>query len=84
MSHNPDIEFFFRQCAAHARTLPVSQSMAFMRGMMLTLPENPALDEIRTINSAVTESDHQLELIQTGQMKLDFGHGKKKSAHFSK
>lgn len=84
MISNPDCEFFFRQCAAHARTLPIVEAGSFLRGMLQTVPDSPALVEIRRINNDMATSDHQLELIETGQMKLNFGAAKKKASHFSK
>jgi hypothetical protein len=66
-------DFFLRECAAHARTLPVPQAILYLRGLLLSLPENMrAVDPIRGIYDALIQSDHQLDLIHSGQMKLSF------------
>jgi hypothetical protein len=70
-------EFFVRECAAHAKTLSVSAAVLYLRGMMLLCPQSQALQIIAGIYNAIIESESQLELIHSGQLKLDFTRTKK-------
>ncbi|MDB6111299.1 MAG: hypothetical protein JWR69_3049 [Pedosphaera sp.] len=65
-------ELFLKESLGHARTMPIPRAIIFLRGLLLLCPENPAVDQIRAIYSAMMESDHQLELIHSGQLKLNF------------
>jgi hypothetical protein len=65
-------EFFLAECCVHARRLSVPDAVKFLRGLAATCGEDPAVDSVRTILIALSESDRQLELIQTRQMKLEF------------
>lgn len=68
---NEDINFFLRESAGHARSLPVREAVAFLRGLLLVC--DPSMtDQIRHQFDALSNSDRQLELIQTGQIKLNF------------
>lgn len=72
-------EIFFRECASHSRVLSVSRSVEFLRGMLETCPVNEITDELRGAFNLLMESDHQLKLIQSGQLTLPFPPAKPKS-----
>jgi hypothetical protein len=65
-------EFFLTEAVAHARTLPLKDSIEFLRGLLQWANESPATESVRSVFIHLSESDRQLELIQTGQLKLDF------------
>lgn len=66
---NP-VEFFLNESLAHARTLPLAESVIFLRGMLQSCSDSEAINRIRQIYIPLSESDRQLELIQSGQLKL--------------
>jgi hypothetical protein len=66
------VEFFITESIAHARQMPTKDAVIFLRGLLQSSLESPAIDRIRAAFIALSESDRQLELIQSGQMKLDF------------
>jgi hypothetical protein len=70
MSSDP-VEFFFTQAIAFARSLPLSQAVLFLRGMLQSCSDSPATDQVRRIYVGLSESDRQLWLIESGQLKLD-------------
>lgn len=72
MMTNEEVIFFVRECAAHARTLTVPNAIIFLRGMIMTCPSSQAMAAIKGIYDRLMESDQQLDLIHTGQLKLDF------------
>lgn len=66
-------KFFFAECAARARELPLSDAVKFLRGWSVSCEDSPEQESVRRILVALSESDRQLELIKTGQMKLQLG-----------
>ena len=68
-------QFFYVECVAHARQLPLADAILFLSGMLQSCSDEKALAPVRNCFITLSESDKQLELIQTGQMKLDFGKG---------
>lgn len=71
-------EFFIRECAAHARSLPISEAIEYLRGLFLVCPKVGDLEPLNKIYNALMVSDNQLDLIHAGQMKLQFEKGRKK------
>jgi len=65
-------EFFIRESIAHARALNVAHAVLFIRGLLESCDDNDAVVRLRAIYTALSESDRQLELIQSGQLKLNF------------
>jgi hypothetical protein len=53
-----------------ARSLPLKEAVVYVRGLCQLCQDEGVIDEIRRISSLLSESDRQLELIQTGQLKL--------------
>jgi hypothetical protein len=63
--------FFITQSIAYARSLPLKDAGPYLRGMMGVCQEMNGLSEtVRKAAAAVSESDRQLQLIETGQLKL--------------
>ncbi len=71
---NGDQEFFVRESVRLARSLPYSQMLSFLRGMEFSLPIDE-FPEVRQILFDFRECDRQLELIASGQMKLNLDDG---------
>lgn len=63
-------EFFLAESIAHARTLSVAQAVLYLRGMVQSCTDSEAVEHIRKAYIGLSESDRQLELIQTRQLKL--------------
>ena len=63
--------FFITQSIAYARSLPLKDAGPYLRGMMGVCREIRNVSEtVGKAAAAVSESDRQLELIETGQLKL--------------
>ncbi len=73
MSEAEDIAFFRATAAATARTLPLPDALRFLRGALLVASEHDAMSEIRVAYVQLHSSDSQLELIASGQLKLNLG-----------
>ena len=67
---NDPVEYFLTESIAHARALPLGESVVFLRGMLQSCSDTKAVQRIRALYIPLSESDRQLELIQSGQMKL--------------
>lgn len=65
-------EYFLTEAVTHARTLPLKDAVEFLRGLLQCCNETPATEQVRTVFLHLSESDRQLELIQSGQMKMEF------------
>jgi hypothetical protein len=68
---NDPVEFFLREALAHARTMPLRDAALFLHGFVLSCADKKVADQVRPLFVQVSESDRQLELIQSGQMKLN-------------
>lgn len=64
------MEFFLQSSVNHARTMPLTDSVRYLRGLLEVAGDHPAVSELRHAFVCLTESDRQLELISVGQMKL--------------
>lgn len=69
--NNPK-DFFVAESIAHARSLPLADAVVFLQGLLQSCSDADALAPIRNAYIAMSQSDKQLELIQTGQLKLKF------------
>ena len=68
---NENTGYFICECVAYARTLPISRSVDFLRGLLLVAdPRATDLNQVRSALNKMTECDQQLELIASGQIKL--------------
>lgn len=63
-------EFFISQSAQYARSLPVMQSVQFLRGLLLLVGDKAEVDAIRRVYVNLCEEDSRLELIASGQLLL--------------
>jgi len=68
---NPDSAFFLTEAVRHARTLPHPEMMTFLRGMSFATEDDPDFDAVRSICRNMAQCEDQLELIASGQLKLD-------------
>lgn len=67
--------FFTREAIVHARELPVRDAVIYLHGLRDSIEDEEVKAPIQQIYMLLTESDRQLELIQTGQLKLNFNRG---------
>lgn len=64
-------EFFVCESIGRARELPLPDAIKFLRGLLSVCgDENEAVSVIRSNFTHLSESDRQLHLIQTRQMRL--------------
>lgn len=63
-------QFFFSEACAHARTMKISEAALFLRGLLECTGGGELAERIRAIHISLCESDRQLALFQTGQLKL--------------
>ena len=61
---------FIRHNVAYARSLPLTEAVEHLRGMLAACVDAPALDEVRRVVATMRDSDTQLELIASGQLRL--------------
>jgi hypothetical protein len=70
--------FFVGEAVRYARSLSFGECLRFLQGMLLSLPANhPARSHLSNICNSLLGGDAQMELIATGQLKLDFEKGGK-------
>jgi hypothetical protein len=62
--------FFIASIAAHARTLPASDAVNFLYGALLVCGERDELDPLYKAYTQLRDSDAQLELIASNQLRL--------------
>lgn len=63
-------QFFLCECIAHVRELKLADAVLFLRGMLESVEDEALKSPIQNAFVLLTESDRQLELIQSGQLKL--------------
>ena len=69
--------YFISESLRHARTLSLSDSTTYLRGMMMLIDED-VMPELRETIRTLVQCDAQLELIANPQLKLPLdGHGGK-------
>jgi pyridoxal biosynthesis lyase PdxS len=64
------IASFVRQSLAHARTLPLTEARIYLHGLMLLTEGEAGMGPVRIAYQHLCESDAQLELIASGQLRL--------------
>lgn len=64
---------FIRESVAHAREMKLAAAVVFLRGLLESVEDEAVRSPIQNVFILLTESDRQLELIQTGQLKLNLG-----------
>ena len=69
---NTPQDYFVVQAITHARTLPMADAVIFLRGLLQSCNDERAFAPVRNAYMALSQSDKQLDLIQTGQLKLKF------------
>ena len=75
MSESEDIDFYraTATAAATARSLPLADAIRFLRGALLVAGESPEMTDVRNAYIGLQANDAQLELIASGQLKLNLG-----------
>ncbi len=73
MNESEDIAFYRATTAATARTLPLADALRFLHGALIVAGECPQMEEVRRVYIGLQASDAQLELIASGQLKLNLG-----------
>jgi len=63
-------QYFIAESLRHARSLPFSDCIRFLGGMLSALPPESE-PQIREVHRALTQCDQQLDLIQIGQLKFE-------------
>lgn len=66
---NNAVEFFIKETAAHARSLPLNEAVVFLKGALEIAGDNDAVKELRGTYVDLSSADDQLELIASGQPK---------------
>jgi hypothetical protein len=69
MMNTPE-EYFLNESLAHARDLPLKDSVRYLKGLCLSVKDETFADRVRLYMTNLSETDMQLHLIQTGQLKL--------------
>ena len=64
-------QFYIRKSIFFARQMSFPDSLLYLRGFLESSPDTPEFHQIREIFSRLVADDRQLELIQTGQLKLN-------------
>ncbi len=76
MNKPSPVEFFLATTAAEVRTMPVSEARAYLSGLLALLPTDLLIVEpLRAIYRHIDLADDQLDLIATGQLKLNLPEG---------
>lgn len=76
MSEAEAILFYRSALVAHARSMPVTQAIDFLRGA-LAVSNSPAMEDVRRAFTSLRIGDDQLELLAGEQMKLSLEGGPK-------
>jgi hypothetical protein len=64
--------FFIAEVMRHARTLPVQRAVTFLDGMLESVgDQHPARARLVAARNHFNDGDAQLELIATGQLKME-------------
>lgn len=64
-------QFFISEAAKHTRGLSYRDSREFLRGLLLVCGDAAEVAALRDILRTLDTTDAQLELIASGQLKLD-------------
>ncbi|ODU24016.1 MAG: hypothetical protein ABS95_02490 [Verrucomicrobia bacterium SCN 57-15] len=63
-------EFLIRKNIGMARTLPLHEAVLLIQALLQLCGDSDATKELRFIYTNLSESDRQLGLFETGQLKL--------------
>jgi hypothetical protein len=64
-------EVFIRHSVAYARSLSLCESVEYLRGMLSLCGDSEVTHSVRETFVQLSHCDAQMELIATGQMKLN-------------
>jgi hypothetical protein len=67
----PATAFFLTESVRHARSLPHPEMMAYLGGLSQATDQDPDFEGVRSIYRNMTRCEDQLELIASGQLRLD-------------
>lgn len=70
MTEDEAIECYLQHLAGLARTLPIHDACAILRGALLVGEGHPALDRVGAAYVQLNAADDQLELLASPQLKL--------------
>jgi hypothetical protein len=65
-------EFLIHKNIGLARTLPLPDAVQLLRGLLVLCGDSDGTKELRFIYTNLSESDRQLSLFETGQLKFAF------------
>lgn len=69
-----EVASFYRETVvALARTMPLAEAVKFLRGALIVAGEHEAMTDVRKAYVSLAHGDQQLELIASGQLKLNLG-----------
>jgi hypothetical protein len=64
-------EFCISEIARHARSLSYCDCLSLLGGFLVLADDAPEVQPLREIVAAMTQNDLQLELLASGQLKLE-------------
>ncbi len=64
-------EFFVSKSIELSRKMPLGEGIEFLHGMLEVIDGSPAAPSVRNAYNVIRDCDHQLELIASGQLKLE-------------
>jgi len=63
--------FFLEESIRHARRMSYCDCLSYLEGLLVTVGNNDDVLPIREAVAAIRRSDQQLELIASGQLRLN-------------
>lgn len=66
-------EFFVAHVAAEVRAMPITEARTFLRGLLALVGPDTNVEPLREVYRHIDSADDQLELIASGQLKLNLG-----------
>ncbi len=73
MSEPEAIAFFVARTADAARRMPLPDALQFLFGALLIAEGHPAVHDLRSAYMNMRDGDALLEILGTGQLKLNLG-----------
>jgi hypothetical protein len=64
-------EFYVSTAINLARKMPMGEGILFLKGMLEVADGSPVAPTVRKAYNALFDCDHQLDLIASGQLKLE-------------
>lgn len=65
-----DTRFFIIESIRHARTLPYTECLKYLRGLIVACGDLDEIADARALVRVMDQNDAQLELLATGQMRF--------------